>query len=63
MLRPVLRSKVPSIKTRAKLPEVFTEPVLLYNLSAIIFDKDDNNKLKTVQSTTRRMVLGYYSRR
>ncbi|VUZ40802.1 unnamed protein product [Hymenolepis diminuta] len=63
MFRPVLRLKVLSIGTRAKLLKTFVEPVLLYGLPTIIHLKVNDIRLKAVQNTTRRMMLGLYSRR
>ncbi|VUZ50582.1 unnamed protein product [Hymenolepis diminuta] len=62
ILRLVLRSKVLSIKAQAKLLETFVEPVLLYGLSTTVYLKVDNKKLKAVQNTAWRMMLGLYSR-
>lgn len=55
---PVLRLKVLSIKIRAQILEgTFTEAVLLYGISAVVYRKMDDNRLKSVQNTTRRMML------
>lgn len=50
MLRSVLRSKVFSIKARAKLLRTFIKPILPYDLSSIVYRKIDDNKLKVIQN-------------
>ncbi|VUZ41058.1 unnamed protein product [Hymenolepis diminuta] len=52
MFRSVLRSKVLSIRTRAKILETFVKPAL-YGLSTIVCFKADNDKLKVAQNTAR----------
>ncbi|VUZ49361.1 unnamed protein product [Hymenolepis diminuta] len=54
MLRPVVRSK---------LHEKFVQPVLLHGFSTIVYFKVDDNKIKAVQNTGPRMVLGLYRRK
>lgn len=62
MLRPVLRLKVLSIKTRAKMLETFVEPILPYGWSIIVYHKVDDKKSKAVHSTAWRTMLGPYNR-
>lgn len=62
MLRPVLRSKVPSVYNGGKFPETIVEPVLLLSLSTIVHRKIDSNKLKFVRNAARRMTLDLYGR-
>ncbi|KAM3183553.1 hypothetical protein ACTXT7_010115 [Hymenolepis weldensis] len=48
MIESVLRSKVLSIKARAKLLGTFINPILLYDLSCIVYRKIGDNKLKAI---------------
>ncbi|VUZ49911.1 unnamed protein product [Hymenolepis diminuta] len=50
MLISVLRSKVLSIKAGSKLLRAFVKPIILYDLSSIVYRKIDENKLKAIRN-------------
>ena len=62
-LRPALRSNMLTLSMKAKLLETFIKPVLLYGLSTIVLRVVDNNPIKAVLNTARRMILGLTSRK
>ena len=62
-LRPFLRSRSLNNTLKAYLVGIFVDPAVTYGLSTIVLRVKDNNRLKAIQNTARRMILLLYSRR
>lgn len=61
--RPILRSKVLSIRTRIKMLEAFVKSFLLCGLSTVAYHKMNVSRLNAVKKTAWTMMLGLHSRR